>query len=172
MDDLRAFVRMRISPTLRAVESASDVLQSACLEILSHPNRFEFKGETEFKNWLYGAVLFKIRDHERYYRTQRRDPRRIVPLSDAQNVGLLHSYASFCAPSMVAIANEEVARIEVALDGLDEAQREIITLSRIIGMSHREIAEQLGIKEQSARARLHRALANLAVSIDRSGEHE
>ncbi len=36
---LRAYVRLRMGPDLRAKESASDLVQSACCEILEHSDR-------------------------------------------------------------------------------------------------------------------------------------
>ncbi len=46
---LRAFVRLRMGPTLRAKESASDLVQSACREVLEGLDRFQFQGAENFR---------------------------------------------------------------------------------------------------------------------------
>ena len=67
----------------------------------------------------------------------------------------------------VALAKEEVLLFEAAFDTLSDEHREVISLSRIVGLSHQEIGEQLGRSEAAARQLLHRALAALAVAIER-----
>ena len=70
-------------------------------------------------------------------------------------------------------AREEVLRIEQAFEELPENFREVITLSRILGLSHREIAEQTGSTEGATRALLFRALARLSRLLDvEEDEHD
>ena len=45
---------------------------------------------------------------------------------------------------------------------LPEDYREVITLSRVVGLSHGQIASQLGKSEGAVRVLLHRALARLS----------
>jgi RNA polymerase sigma factor (sigma-70 family) len=47
-----------------------------------------------------------------------------------------------------------------------ENYREVITLSRVVGLSHREIGEQIGKNEGAVRVLLHRALARLGRLMD------
>src|SRR5258705_6880905 len=53
VDGLRAFVRLRVGPELRARESSSDLVQSVCREVLQDARRFQHAGESAFKSWLY-----------------------------------------------------------------------------------------------------------------------
>jgi type IV pilus assembly protein PilW len=76
--------------------------------------------------------------------------------------GLLDCYRTFCTPSGVLQAREEVERIEAAFDALPDDYREVITLSRIVGLSHAEIAERSGRSEGATRTLLYRALGRLA----------
>jgi RNA polymerase sigma-70 factor, ECF subfamily len=167
MDDLHAFVRLKIPRFLREQESVSDVVQSVCCEILGRPERFCYQGEGQFRNWLYGAVLHKIRDHERFFRRDKRDVRRRVSLEDSAQAGLLNTYSGLCSPSRQAVTRECLERIEKAFDELGEDQRELILLAKIVKLPQKEIAEQLGIKPSYVRVLLHRALSRLAVVIDR-----
>ena len=59
------------------------------------------------------------------------------------------------------------ARVERALAELPEHYREVITLSRVVGLSHKEVAESMGRSEGATRVLLHRALGELADVLER-----
>jgi len=156
---LRAYVRLHLGPALRARESASDIVQSVCREVLEHVGRFRYGGEAGFKHWLYATALRRILDKEDFHTAQRRDVRREVRAEDAASILAAWSLPS---PSRLAEAREELLRLERGFDGLSEAQRDVIVLSRLVGWSHQEIAERLGLSEGAVRVALHRALARLS----------
>lgn len=173
---VRAFVRLRAGPVVRAKESVSDLVQSACREVLEHIDRFQYAGEAGFRQWLYATALRKVLNRHEYYTAEKRDVKKeIAPpstaagggsSSGAADVGLLAAYKNFATPSQVAIGNEELGRIEQAFDKLQDDYREVIILSRIVGLSRAEIAEKLGKSEASIRGLLYRALAQLAELLD------
>ena len=157
---LRAYVRLRCGPALRARESASDIVQSACRDVLGDLERFRYGGEAGFKAWLYATALRKIADRAEYWGAQRRDAGREVPLpSGDDGAGLA---AALPSPSVVAMGRESMEQLERAFDRLSEDDREIIVLSRVVGLTHTEISEQLGIGLSASRMRLFRALAALS----------
>lgn len=47
------------------------------------------------------------------------------------------------------------------LNSLSDNQKEVVYLKYMIGLQHREIAEILGIQEDSARKQLHRIIKKL-----------
>jgi RNA polymerase sigma-70 factor (ECF subfamily) len=153
---LRAFVRVKAGQELREQESCSDLVQSACREVLQDLSGFEYRDEVAFRNWLYRAAERKVLDRARYHHRARRDVRReeTLPGGDA---GLLGCYASFCTPSQEAVAQEEMARIESAMDELPASYREVLRLRHVIGLSNQEIASQLGRTPEYARMVLARA---------------
>lgn len=167
LPDLRAFVRLRIDPMLRAHESGSDLVQSVCREVLANPGRFEFKGETEFRSWLYGAVLHRIAAHREHYLAAKRRPPG-PPLDNAAQM-LSAVYTTRFDPAQAVAKKELVERLEQAFDVLSEDQREVVTLHRLVGLQHKEIAAQLGRTEDATRQLLHRALAQLAVALRSAG---
>ncbi|MEM7202129.1 MAG: sigma-70 family RNA polymerase sigma factor [Planctomycetota bacterium] len=171
LPSLRAFVRLRAGNAIRARESQSDLVQSVCRELLGGAERFSYRGDTEFRNWLYTAVLRKIVERDRYYRAQKRDiDREMAPRGGEDgDAALRQQYASVATPSAAAASAEELARIETAFDGLSEEQREIITLSRIVGLSHAEIGAKLGRSEQASRQLLRRALIRLSMALEEDG---
>jgi RNA polymerase sigma factor (sigma-70 family) len=165
LPDIRAFVRMQCNGELRALEQETDLVQSVCREILERPDRVEFRGDREFRSWLYCAVLHKVRDKLRHHHRQRRDVRRRV--HDDGAAALLSGYESLLTPSRVAEAAEELRRFEAACEQLNERQREVLAMTRIAGMTHAEVAERLGCTEVASRQLLNRALAKLAVFLER-----
>jgi RNA polymerase sigma-70 factor (ECF subfamily) len=117
-----------------------------------------------FKNWLYTRALHKIYDRNKFYGRERRDVGREQALpTDPQ---YLSGFGSLLTPSKVAIQGEEVARLEAAFAQLTDEQREVITLARIVGLTHAEIGAQIGKSEGATRVALHRALARLGVLME------
>jgi RNA polymerase sigma-70 factor (ECF subfamily) len=79
--------------------------------------------------------------------------------------GVAASYADLVTPSRHLAVREELARVEAAMDRLSEDHREVITLARIAGLSHREIAAVMGRSEAACRVLLHRATAQLGMIL-------
>jgi RNA polymerase sigma factor (sigma-70 family) len=166
---LRAFVRLRTNQAIRARESCSDLVQSVCREVLQEQARFEFQGEAAFRNWLYTAALRKIVSRDRHWHAQRRDVgREQSPASDS-GVGrdILDAYATVTTPSMLVVRKESEAAFEAAFDTLSDEHREIVTLNKLVGLSHQEIAEQLGKSEEACRQLLRRALVKLEIALEK-----
>ena len=170
---LQAFVRLHAGERLLAKESSSDLVQSACREVLQDlPGRANLD-EAAFKRWLYLAAERKILDRARYYARGKRDAGREVAaageMSSAEAGSLLRACASLYTPTENAEAREELARFELAFQQLPEEYREVILMARILELAHAQIAEQMGRTEASVRVLLHRALARLARLMGRSG---
>ncbi len=175
---LRAYVRLRVGPALRARESASDLVQSTVREVLGKLEVFQHGGEAGFRDWLYAAALRKIAHRAEHWGAQKRDLRREMPWqaappgespSAADDRGLAEVYATLASPSQHAIARETLAAMEAAFDHLKEDRREIIVLARLVGLGHAEIAQRLGCSEATARQRLLRALAELSEWLEPDG---
>jgi RNA polymerase sigma-70 factor (ECF subfamily) len=161
---LRAFVRLRVSATIRQRESSSDLVQSVCREVLQHGAEFRYDGEEKFLAWLCKTALNKIIDHHRYFAADKRDPRREAPPPDGVDYATLRAVAA--SPSQVAIGRELAQNMEQAFDRLPEEYREVITLARIVGLPHREIGVQLGRSEGAVRMLLSRALVAYVAAMD------
>jgi RNA polymerase sigma-70 factor, ECF subfamily len=162
---LRAYVRLNAGAAIRAKESTSDLVQSVCREVLQDVGDFRYEGEAAFRHWLYQAALRKILDRDKFYGRGKRDLRREVPLQNgasATDPACAPFYAKVHSPSAHAMAEEQAARIEASFDRLPDNYREIISLSRVVGLSNAEIAQRLGQSEGYARMLLSRALARLA----------
>jgi len=156
---LRAFVRAKVGARLAQQESCSDLVQSACREVLIALPEFEYRGETEFRSFLFQAALRKIIDRARWHGAQARDAAREQAIGEATGDLAL---ATFLTPSRDLQSREELHRLEAAFDGLPDEYREAIVLRRIVGLSYGEIAADLERTEGAARNLVYRGLARLS----------
>jgi RNA polymerase sigma-70 factor (ECF subfamily) len=163
---LRAFVRLRAGPLIRRHESNADIVQSVCREVLQHVDRFQHPSESAFRRWLFTTALRKLSNRRDFYMAEKRDVLRNAREDDTErNRELLECYSSFSTPSGHVAVQEEIARVEEAMESLSEEHREVITLAHLVGLSRAEIAEQMGRSEGAVRHLLHRALAQLGVRL-------
>ena len=164
LPDVRAFVRLRAGAALRAQESTSDLVQSACREVLQNASQFRFPGETAFRQWLFTTALRKIQHRGEYYRAAKRDAGREHDASDLSrtDVRLLDAYRQFSSPSGHMAMREQIERVDKAFEVLSDEQREVVTLAHLVGLSRAEIAKELNKTEGAVRVILHRALAKLS----------
>lgn len=166
---LRAFVRIQAGRELRDLESCSDLVQSACREVLEDLSSFEYRDEATFRCWLYRSAERKILDRARFYHRDRRDVRR-EQVAAAGDDTLLDRYATFCSPSQVAIAREEEARIETALDELPATYRDVLRLRHVVGLSNSQIARELDRTPEYVRMLLARARHKLGCLLERRAQ--
>ena len=164
LDEIRAFVRIRAGRLLRARETESDIVQSACREVLIDLPERSLEDESEVRRWLFTAAMRKIIDRARYHEADKRDARREV--IEGRTEALAACYDSIAGPSHQARSNEACQRIEEAFDRISEDEREVILLSRIAKLSHEEIAAHMGRTVLATRSLLSRALARIAVLLD------
>ena len=164
LPDLRAYVRLRTGPLIRRHEAHSDIVQSICREILTHADRFQHPTEGAFRRWLFTTALRKLSNKRDHLVAERRDVGR-KETEDASDIALMAAYARVATPSQHAAVREDLERGEAAMESRTEEERSLIVLSRIVGCSRNEIAEEMGITSGAVRMRLHRALAKLAIAL-------
>jgi RNA polymerase sigma factor (sigma-70 family) len=171
LDGLKAFLRVRAGAAIRAHMGHSDLVQSVCREVLEGAADFDYQGEAAFRSWLYTAALRKIVEKTRRMTAAKRDVRKLES-ADATGVvegAVLQGYATATTPSLIAMGNEGAKKLEEAFDELTEEHREIITMARFVGLSHAEIAAQLGKSEENCRQLLRRALIKLSMALQKRG---
>lgn len=170
---LTAFVRLRIGPVIRSNESCSDIVQSACREVLVHADRFQFGGDANFRNWLFTTALRKITDRKRYWLAEKRrapPEARTAKEPGASDDQVTDCYrAAFTSPSQAAMKREDIEALERAFDRLSPEDREVVVLARIVGMTAAEIARDKNQTVGGVRTRLSRAMARLATLMRKRG---
>lgn len=157
---VRAFVRLRIDGVTRDQEAISDVVQSACREVLAN-DAFEYRGEVAFRSYLCQAALHKIQNRRRHWLAKKRGAGVVRPLDTGES-HLEHVYrTTLFDPQRGAIRAEEVAQLEAAFERLPDDYREALTLYRIVGVSVPDLARHLGRTEGATKMLLSRAMARL-----------
>ena len=168
LSGLEAFIAKRGVDLPRAKESAGDLVQSVCREVLERlgDERLEYRGEAEFKAWLYEAALFKIRNRRRFWRADRRDigRERGTPGRGQSGDDCAHWTPTDPrpSPSEHAASIEERHGARALLEQLPDRYRRVIELAKLEGLDHAEIAARLEITPTASRMLLSRALARLA----------
>lgn len=161
---LEAFVRLRMGPGLRRLLTAPDLVQSVCREVLEDLTGFEFRGEAPFRHWLYVRAENKLREKHRFHHAEKRSQDREVSLPDAST--FLPAYRTLCTPSKDLEVRETMQRVEAAFDQLPDDYREAITLHKLCGLSHQEIAERMQRTEGAVRNLVYRGISRLALLVD------
>lgn len=167
---LRQFVRCHAGNVIRAREADSDIVQSVCREAIVDRARFRYGGTRGLNRWLFTRARRKMQDRVRYHRADKRDVARETPLrarnafdSASSRVGIEPTDTR--TPDRAALEHERDDRLRKAIAALPEDYRLVVTLARVEGLSHAEIAQRLGRSEIATRKVLHRALARLAHSL-------
>ncbi len=158
---LTAFVRVRAGNLVLERESAHDIVQSVCREVVEDLGEFEYRGETAMRNWLFVLATRKLLDRKKFYRRGKRDIGREVGAEE-----LLRCYGTLATPSQVASAREQLECVETALGRLPATQRDAIAYSRLLGLGYPEIAERMATTEAAVRSLVSRGLARLADELE------
>ncbi len=161
---LEAFVRLRMGAAMRGLMTAPDLVQSVCREVLEDLSGFEFRGEAPFRHWLYVRAENKLREKHRFHHADKRSVQKEVSLPDAST--FLPAYRQMCTPSRDLQVKETMQRVEAAFDLLPDDYREAITLHKLCGLSHAEIAERMDRSEGAVRNLVYRGISRLALLVD------
>lgn len=138
-------------------ETAQDLVHDVFLEIWK--NREKLTGIGKFKSYLFRAV--HNRAHSSFER-QAKETLILHELRKEQNLAVAFEGED-------QITGKEVRKfIEETINKLTQQQRRIFLLSRHEGLTHQQIAEQLGISTQTVSNHLTDALRFLRSEIGRS----
>jgi RNA polymerase sigma-70 factor (ECF subfamily) len=132
-------------------EDASDVVQEAYLRAWKGIRRF--RGDAQFSTWMY-----RITANAASTMTQRRRRQQATHIDDvAEPVEMrLELQPEGAAESAAAL--EELS---IAVSELPPKLRAIVVLKDVYGLSHEDIAAELGISVAAAKVRLHRGRKKL-----------
>lgn len=152
--DERAFERLvdlyreplfRLAYRLVGAADAEDVVQEAFVKIyraLPH-----FRGNAQLNTWIYRIALNAC------YEWKRKQKPYSVPLPEGNS--------ETRDPEEEAIQNLIWARVEEAIDQLEERHREVVVLHELQGFTYGEIARLLGVPVGTVKSRLFYAFQEL-----------
>lgn len=153
---LRTVVRSRLNEP----DAVEDVMQNIALAIVKH--RSVLTEVNRVGAWLYQIAVRQVLMHRRSSGRRRRMHDRFA--SEASEHGEQTS------PLQSLLAMETQTNVEQALNELNEIDRQILLLKYSEGWSYRQLAEHLGVQEETIEYRLLRARKNLRRLLRRLGE--
>ena len=135
---------------------AEDLVQEACAQVLARPRWLRHDDDL-------GYLLRALRNT--YVSRLRRAGRRPaeVPLDDQAEPAA--NWSSFDPHAAL-----QVNELFEAIAALPDAARDVIVAVDVVGLSYRDAASALGVKEATVTTRLHRARRRLADALSSSGQ--
>jgi len=139
---------------------ASDVVQAALLRAVRSLAQFQGQSSDEMLGWLVAIVRNEAKQTRRFWKRERRATAKEVPLNGSADSAAL-AVDQYPTPCSSLLHRERAARIVAAVDGLREADRDVIHMRCFLGFSHREIADKQGRSEAAVRQHWVAALDRL-----------
>lgn len=135
-------------------QEAEDVTQEALVRLWEHWD--EVGNRESARPWLLRVTHNLCMD---YHRRVRRGLNTLVPLEDPEALEDIRALDP--GPSGAYEASENQARLECAIQRLEEPQRSIVILREIEELSYKEICEALDLSIDQVKVTLHRARKKL-----------
>jgi RNA polymerase sigma-70 factor, ECF subfamily len=136
---------------------AEDLVQEACAQVLSRPRWLRHGDDLGY--------LLRVLRNTHVSRLRRAGARPSeVPLDERPERA---TGSSFGDPG----AALEVGELFAAISALPEPAREVIVAIDVLGLSYRDAADALGIKEATVTTRLHRARGRVAEALTGSEQN-
>lgn len=140
------FVRMTNQPAV-----SEDLVQVVFYRILKY--RHTYRDEGKFTAWIYHLARKVAADH---FRKHAKAPTATDPVD-------LHEHPDHdgVAPDHSAATTDDLEILRVAIARLPHEHREVLVLSRLQNVEHKEIARLMDTSVGAVKVRVHRALKEL-----------
>ncbi len=168
---VRWIVRLRMGGEIRSKLESMDLAQDVFISALRDLGNFTYKNEGDFLRWLSKIAENRLRDNLDRLHADKRDIRKEVRLKSYEPT----TGDSFVAalgpidtttPSVIMSRREDLAKLAKAIDALTSEYKEVIVLTKIEGLSYKEIAESLGKSSDAVRMLVSRAMAALSGTFE------
>jgi RNA polymerase sigma-70 factor, ECF subfamily len=169
---VRRLVELRMDPRLQARVDPSDVIQESFVEAWTRLGDFVRDRPMSFFLWLRfltGQRLISL--HRHHFGSQKRDAGREQARKTASpgmsSVSLARRlFTDGTSPSEAAVRTEEVDQLKVALDTLDDEERDVLALRHFEHLNNAETAQVLEICESTSSTRYLRAIRKLKGTLE------
>lgn len=151
-DSLAAF----INGFVHDESAAEDLMQDTYLELIIR--ECSFRGESQFKTWLFKIARNKAIDHIR-------KNRRIIPVDDS----FVFSPESGESVEQAVIDSETNASIRSAMAKINPLYAQVLYLSFFEGMSNAEIASVIRKSKRQVEMLAYRAKDSLKKALEKEG---
>lgn len=135
---------------------ADDLFQEAFIKVMNSLQKGKYKDDSKFVPWVLRIAHNLIIDH---YRVEKR--MRNVS-NDEKDYDLFNS-SKFSEPNIESdmIKTQTQDEVRELIEKLSEDQKQMVVLRHFVGMSFKDIAEELDISINTALGRMRYALKNL-----------
>lgn len=145
---------------------AEDVLQDTFLVAMRGLGGW--RGEGSFRGWLYAVARSRVLMARR---RKAGEPNSFESLGSQESLeslevlGLQAGWGSPMDTEALAARVQQQSVLEAALAGLDPADREVLVLRDLEGLSGEETAQALGLSLPAMKSRLHRARLRVVAAV-------
>ncbi len=156
---------------LRSAPAAEEVVQDAFVRVVQ--NAADFKHEARFSTWLYTIARNLCIDQMRKHALRRHpsldEPKRAEE-GDGPTLGE-QTADSRANVERAALSGEIRERVMAAMDELPEEQREVFLMREVASLPFKEIAEIVGVPENTVKSRMRYALERLQAALSEFEEY-
>jgi RNA polymerase sigma-70 factor (ECF subfamily) len=156
-------VARRLGSSLRGRIDPSDVVQEAQIDAINRLDEFFARRPMPFRTWLLRTAVQRLLKLRRHAVAARRDVSRERPMpEDDSSPGQFRPIATDSPTASQQLAARDLAsRLHAVLDRLPEADRAILGMRALEGLSYDDAGARLEIDPATARKRYGRALLRL-----------
>ena len=129
---------------------ADDIAQEAVLRLWRRQSKEHAKPLKSAKAALYAIARNAVIDLARH--------RAVANTDSVAEMGQLHVLDEGADVFHTVVARQEIEFFAAALRGLPDRCRQVVTLAKVYGFSEREVAERLGISENTVRTHIVRGM--------------
>lgn len=146
-------------------ETAEDLLQETFMRVIKGADAY--KRQAKFTTWLYTIARNLCVDQTRR-RKHRRHASLDAPMDTSDDSGSLMDViaGSEMASDRKSVNKELFATMQRAIAGLSEEQREVFLMREFLDLPFKQIAEVVGVPENTVKSRMRYALEKLRLELD------
>jgi RNA polymerase sigma-70 factor (ECF subfamily) len=146
-------------------ETAEDLLQEAFMRVIRGAEAY--KRQAKFTTWLYTIARNLCVDQTRR-RKHRKHASLDAPMDATDDSGTLLDVipSNEMASDRKSVNKQLFASMQRAIDALGEEQREVFLMREFLDMPFKQIAEVVGVPENTVKSRMRYALEKLRLELD------
>jgi len=146
-------------------ETAEDLLQETFMRVIKGADAY--KRQAKFTTWLYTIARNLCVDQTRR-RKHRRHASLDAPMSSGDDSGTLLDVlpSNEMASDRKSVNKQLHQRLQGAIAALSEEQREVFLMREFLDMPFKQIAEVVGVPENTVKSRMRYALEKLRLDLE------
>jgi RNA polymerase sigma-70 factor (ECF subfamily) len=175
-EKLEHMIGFRMDSRLRGRIDPSDVLQEAYLKVAERVDSYLEKPDVSFYVWMRQLTYQTLIDQHRLHFRSKRGLGQEVAKKKSYNATTYsivgHLVGANTTPGRAVEREEEKEQLHIALDSMEEIDREILALRHFEGLPNKQVAEILGIAITAASNRYVRAMTRLGQIMQKQDPDE